>query len=306
MAIQNNIAKRQQAGSFSTFMSQQAVKQKVYDIVAGRNGDRFIASIVTAVGTNPTLAKCDYGSILSAALLGESLKLSPSPQLGLFYMVPYRNNKAGITEAQFQLGYKGYVQLAMRSGQYKDLDVVSVKEGELISYDPFTKEATFEPILDPVAREKAKTVGYFAYFKLLNGFQKQLYWSKEQMQAHAKQYSPGYAKDLKSGTSYTFWSKNFDAMAHKTMLRQLLSKGAPLSIDMQEAYIADMGAIKEDGSVEYIDGLDSTEIFKDVEEVEEGPADNSDQDIEQLPLAIEDKQDALPDDIAAQFFNERG
>lgn len=299
MAVQNSIAQRQQKGSFSTFMALPAVKQKVYDIIAGDRGDRFITSIITAVGTNPTLAECDYSSILSAALLGESLRLSPSPQLGQFYLVPYNNRKRGIKEAQFQLGYKGYVQLAMRSGQYKDLDVVSVKEGELVSYDPFTNAAVFNPILNPEERSKAKTIGYFAYFKLLNGFEKQLYWSSEQMKIHAKTYSPGYASDLSKGTSYTFWSKNFDGMAHKTMLRQILSKGAPLSIDMQEAFISDMASIKDDGQLEYIDSNENIEIFKEVKEVEqvqEAPSQN-------IPESASNETDVIPEDIVAQFFS---
>lgn len=252
---------QKQGSSFSSFMATPAVKKKVYDIVAGKDGDRFITSVVTAVGTNPALAACDYTSILSAALLGEALKLSPSPQLGHFYMVPYKNNRQGVSVAQFQLGYKGYIQLAIRSGQYRDLDVICVKEGELISYDPFKQKGEFKPIEDPNERAKAKTIGYFAYFELLNGFRKELYWSKEQMEAHAKQYSQGYASDLKKGNKFTFWSKDFDGMAQKTMLRQILSKWGILSIEMQEAFTSDMGAIREDGTAEYIDnGQDFIDI----------------------------------------------
>lgn len=253
MAVNNNLARQQNRPSFSTFMASPAVKQKVYDIVTGERGDRFITSIITAVGTNPALMDCDYSSILSAALLGESLNLSPSPQLGHFYMVPYKNNKRGVSEAQFQLGYKGYIQLAIRSGQYRDIDVISVKEGELIAYDPFTKKAEFEAIIDPIKREKAMTIGYFAYFTLLNGFTKQLYWTKEQMEAHARQYSPGYAGDLKRGTKYTFWSKDFDGMAHKTMIRQLISKWGIMSIDMTTGFSSDMSTVNitEDGTFEF-------------------------------------------------------
>src|SRR3712207_8207439 len=100
----------------------------------------FRSSIISAVQANQTLQECTNQSIVSAAMLGESLKLSPSPQLGQFYMVPFKNNKMGITEAQFQLGYKGYIQLAIRSGQYKKLNVLSIKEGELVHYDPLNEE----------------------------------------------------------------------------------------------------------------------------------------------------------------------
>ena len=266
MANKNTLAKTEQ--SFSTFMALPAVRQKVYDIVAGKDGDRFITSIVTAVGTNPQLASCDYGSILSAALLGEALKLSPSPQLGQFYMVPFKDNKKGLTVAQFQLGYKGYIQLAIRSGQYRDIDVICVKDGELIGYDPFLQKGEFQAITDPLEREKAKTIGYFAYFELLNGFRKELYWSREQMEAHAKTYSQGYASDLANKRSYTFWSKNFDGMAQKTMIRQLISKWGLMSIEMQTAYAGDMGVIRDDGVVDYIDNPEN-EIIKDITPVEE-------------------------------------
>jgi recombination protein RecT len=283
----NAIATQKQ--SFSTFMALPAVKQKVYDIVAGKDGDRFITSIVTAVGTNPQLAACDYSSILSAALLGEALKLSPSPQLGQFYMVPYNDNNRKIKVAQFQLGYKGYIQLAIRSGQYRDIDVISIKEGELISYDPFRQKGEFKAVTDPIEREKAETIGYYAYFELLNGFRKEMYWSKEQMLAHAKQYSQGYASDLRKGTSYTFWAKNFDGMAQKTMLRQLISKWGLMSIEMQQAFTGDTGTIREDGSVDYIDNTDDA-IFKDVTPIEEdAPALQ-----ESEPMSIPDPDDDVP------------
>lgn len=293
MANKNTLAKTEQ--SFSTFMALPAVRQKVYDIVAGKDGDRFITSIVTAVGTNPQLASCDYGSILSAALLGEALKLSPSPQLGQFYMVPFKDNKKGITVAQFQLGYKGYIQLAIRSGQYRDIDVICVKDGELIGYDPFLQKGEFQAITDPLEREKAKTIGYFAYFELLNGFRKELYWSREQMEAHAKTYSQGYASDLANKRSYTFWSKNFDGMAQKTMIRQLISKWGLMSIEMQTAYAGDMGVIRDDGVVDYIDNPEN-EIFKDITPVEETE--------EAEPMSIPNSADdtPLPQDVEQLFF----
>lgn len=261
--VKNSLQKKEL--SFSTFMSLPAVKKKVYDIVAGKNGDRFITSIVTAVGANPTLAECDYSSILSAALLGESLKLSPSPQLGQYYLVPYKDNKRGITVAQFQLGYKGYKQLAQRSGQIVQMDAFEVKQGELEHYNYFEGDIRLNYIEDETVRSELPTIGYYGFYKLINGYKQVLYWSKEKMVNHAKTYSQGYADDLKRGTKYTFWSKNFDEMAKKTIMRQLISKGAPLAIDYQQGYISDMGVINEDGTADYIDSnLDDREIFKDV------------------------------------------
>lgn len=203
---------------------------------------RFVSSLTSAVAINPALQECDPSTILSAALLGNSLGLSPSPQLGQYYMVPYDNKKRGCKEAQFQLGYKGYIQLALRSGYYKRLNVMAVKPGELKKYDPFLEEIELELMDDEIAREKAKSIGYVAMFEYMNGFRKILYWSREKMEAHALRFSKGYA--AKKG--YTFWEKDFDAMAFKTMLRQLISKWGIMSIDLQTAFEEDR-IVMEDG-----------------------------------------------------------
>ena len=202
---------------------------------------RFVAAITSAVATNPLLQECDPATILSAALLGESLNLSPSPQLGQYYLVPFNNSKKGCKDAQFQLGYKGYVQLALRSGQYKRLNVLAVKDGELKHWNPLTEEIDLVLMDDEAAREAAPTIGYVASFEYLNGFTKTIYWSREKMEAHALRYSKGYA--AKKG--YTFWENNFDAMAFKTMLRQLISKWGVMSIDLQKAFEADNAADNE-------------------------------------------------------------
>lgn len=196
----------------------------------------FTSSLISAVSTNPQLRECEGMSIISAALLGESLNLSPSPQLGQYYMVPFKDTKSGTTKATFQLGWKGYYQLALRSGQYRNIDAVAIKEGELDHYDPITGEISITAIDDPIERENAKTVGYYAYFELLNGFKKCIYWPREKMEAHALKYSMGY----RAKKGYTFWEKDFDAMALKTMYRQLISKYGIMSIEMQQAFVNDM------------------------------------------------------------------
>jgi recombinase, phage recT family len=212
-----------------------------------KRASKFIAAISSAVATNASLQQCDAGSILSGALLGEALNLSPSPQLGQYYLVPFKD------KAQFQLGYKGYIQLAIRSGQYKDIDVIEVREGEYKGRDKITGKHQFEFIEDEVEREEKPIIGYMAYFEYLNGFYKNLYWSKEKMQKHALEYSQAYASDVKKNTNYSFWSKDFNGMAFKTMLRQLISKWGIMSIDMQEALTKDMSVVKEDGTYDYID-----------------------------------------------------
>lgn len=256
MAVQNSLAKRNQMLGLTAYLTQDAVKNQINKVIGGRNGQRFISSIVSAVNNNPQLQGCTNQSILSAALLGESLNLSPSPQLGQYYMVPFKDKNNGMV-AQFQLGYKGYTQLAIRSGQYKKLNVLAIKEGELVRYDPLNEEIEVNLIEDEEKREKAETIGYYAMFEYINGFRKTLYWSKKKMQEHAKKYSQGYASDLRNNRAWTFWSKDFDAMAYKTMLRQLISKWGIMSIDMVTAIDGDMGVVSydQDGNraVEYVD-----------------------------------------------------
>ena len=247
----NAIAKR--PTTFSTFMASDAVKNKINEMIGGKDGQRFITSIISAVSANPSLAECDHSTILSAAMQGEALKLSPSQQLGHYYLVPYRDNNLKRTVAQYQIGYKGYIQLAMRSGQYRDLDVIEIREGEYKGKDKFTGKPVIEFIEEDDERENMPVIGYFAYFELLNGFRKSLYWSKAKMEKHALQYSKGYASDRRNNKAYTFWSKDFNGMAFKTMLRQLLSKWAVMSIDMQTAMTTDMTVIDAEGSYRYVD-----------------------------------------------------
>lgn len=269
MTVNNSLAKRDQSMKLSVYLQNDAVKKQINQVVGGKNGTRFISSIVSAVQSTPALQECTSPSIVNAALLGEALNLSPSPQLGQFYMVPFDNRKKGCKEAQFQLGYKGYIQLAERSGYYKKLNVLAIKEGELIRYDPLDEEIEVELIDDDVIREETPAMGYYAMFEYENGFRKTMYWSKKKMMAHAEKYSPAFSrnggaktlelleqgkipeKDLWKYSS--FWFKDFDSMALKTMLRQLISKWGIMSIDLQKAIDKDMAVIQEDGSADYVE-----------------------------------------------------
>ena len=269
MAVQNSLARQDQSMKLSVYLQNDVVKKQINQVVGGKNGTRFISSIVSAVQSTPALQECTSPSIVNAALLGEALNLSPSPQLGQFYMVPFDNKKKGCKEAQFQLGYKGYIQLAIRSGYYKKLNVLAIKEGELVRYDPLDEEVEVNLIEDDILREEAPTMGYFAMFEYENGFRKTLYWSKKKMLAHAEKYSfafykNGGAKSLelleqgkipeKDMWKYSsFWFKDFDGMALKTMLRQLISKWGIMSIDLQNAIDKDMAVIHEDGKTDYVD-----------------------------------------------------
>lgn len=262
MAVQNSLVKQNQKQTFSAFLAQDAMKKKINEMVGGEKGQQFVTSIISAVSTNPQLAECDNASIVSAALLGQALNLSPSPQLGQYYMVPFNDNKRGCKVAQFQIGYKGYIQLAIRSGQYKKLNVLAIKEGELKKYDPLNEEIEVELIENEEEREKATTIGYYAMFEYLNGFRKTIYWSKEKMEAHALKYSMGY----RAKKGYTFWEKDFDGMAYKTMLRQLISKWGIMSVDltMQKALESDMAVINDNGTYDYIDNSNAFEMETEV------------------------------------------
>lgn len=289
MAVQNSLARQDQSMKLSVYLQNDAVKKQINQVVGGKNGTRFISSIVSAVQSTPTLQECTSPSIVNAALLGEALNLSPSPQLGQFYMVPFDNKKKGCKEAQFQLGYKGYIQLAIRSGYYKKLNVLAIKEGELVRYDPLDEEVEVNLIDDDILREEAPTMGYFAMFEYENGFRKTLYWSKKKMLAHAEKYSFAFYKNggarslelLEQGKipekdmwKYSsFWFKDFDGMALKTMLRQLISKWGIMSIDLQNAIDKDMAVIHEDGKTEYVDAVkaedDGVVSDQELQEVQE-------------------------------------
>lgn len=312
MAVNNSLAKKQKMG-LTAYLTQDAVKNQINSVVGGKNGTRFVSSIISAVQTTPALQECTNPSILSAALLGEALNLSPSPQLGQFYMVPFDNGKKGCKEAQFQLGYKGYIQLAIRSGYYKKLNVLAIKEGELVHYDPLEEVVEVNLIEDDILREEAPTMGYYAMFEYENGFRKTMYWSKKKMLAHAEKYSfafykNGGAKSLelleqgkipeKEMWKYSsFWFKDFDGMALKTMLRQLISKWGIMSIDLQKAIDKDMAVIQEDGSAEYVDNGDLEEnIVADQELKEVAPEEND------SAAAGTSKQEGTSD-IESEFFN---
>lgn len=267
-----------QRPAFSAMISTPSYQKLINNTIKDPNrARRFVSSIVSAVAVNPALQECTPQTILSGALLGESLNLSPSPQLGQYYLVPFKQKEKRdrdgniispeCTNAQFVLGYKGLIQLALRSGQYKRLNVISVKEGELCGWNPITEEFSIIPIEDENEREQARTVGYLASFEYLNGFTKTIYWSKEKMIAHADRFSAAFSKEATKGRypkvsfadyeahNYpakeewlysSFWYKDFDGMAHKTMLRQLISKWGVMSIDLQKAFEEDAAAESEE------------------------------------------------------------
>lgn len=234
---------------FSMAINSEGYKKLINNTLGdSERAKRFVAAISSAVATNPTLQECEAGTIVASALLGESLNLSPSPQLGQYYLVPFNDKKSGIKKAQFILGYKGYIQLAIRSGQYLKLNVLEIKDGELKHFDALNETIDVCLIDDYEEREGAETIGYYAMFEYVNGFRKAIYWSKSKMLSHADKYSPAFSKDAYSKIQNgeisdkdmwkysSFWYNNFDDMAKKTLLRHIISRWGVMSLEMQQAF----------------------------------------------------------------------
>ena len=275
----NEISEQKRQG-IAGYLSSDLVKNNIVSVIGEKDAQPFISSVVSAVQANPDLAKCTNQSIFSAALLGYSLKLPQSPQLGFFYMVPYKNNdksKSGaeVYEAQFQISYKGLYQLAMRSGQYKKIVVTEIREGELVYYNPITEDIEFKPELDYSKRQTLNIIGYYAAYEMINGAIKFIYWDKNQMEKHAETYSASYRSDIKWKSKKSFWSKEPIIMAKKTMLKQLLTKWGILSVELRNVLESDQAVIGEDGSKIYIDNqpdepAPAIDVESDVVETIEG------------------------------------
>lgn len=229
--------------------------------VLGKNATSFVTSLTSIVSNNTSLQNCEPLSLMYVGIKAAALNLPLDPNLGFAYPIPYKNNKTGKTEAQFQMGYKGFVQLAIRSGQFKAINVTDVREGEYQGEDLLTGEMHLTSVDN---REERKIVGYAAYMRLVNGFEKSLYWSVEKMEAHAKQYSQTYSSQKDYIRKSSKWTTDFDAMAKKTVLKMLLSKYAPLSIEMQNAIQYDQAVFNSNGGNEYLDNADNTERLDDL------------------------------------------
>lgn len=209
----------------------------------GEKKAEFVANVTTLVSNNKNLQDCDANSVIFSALKATALDLPLDQNLGFAYVIPYKG------QAQFQMGYKGFIQLAMRSGQFKTINVRDVREGEIVGEDFISGEMQFKRI---EGREDKPIIGYVAYIRLINGFEKMSYWTKKEIEDHATKYSQSYSSKNEYVRKNSNWSTNFDGMAEKTALKLLLAKYAPLSIQMQSAIKADQAVITEQGE-RYID-----------------------------------------------------
>jgi recombination protein RecT len=209
---------------------------------------QFTTAVISIAGSDALLADAEPRSLFNAALTAASLNLPINKNLGFAHIIGYKNNKkGGVVEAQFQLGARGFKELAQRSGRYKVIHEGDVREGEVKGRNRLTGEVEWSWNDNDAERAKLPVIGYFSYFKLDNGFGSTLYWTVEDVRAHAKQYSQAY----KSG--YGPWKDNFDAMAKKTVMKLNISKNGPLDINLQRAVETDQAVIYDD-KIEYIDG----------------------------------------------------
>lgn len=241
--------------NFSTAITLDSYKNLINrSIQEPKEAQKFIADMMSVVSTNPVLSNCEAGSIISCGLTARSLNLPLSGGLGYVYAVPYGD------KATFICGYKGLLQLAMRSGQYRRIGVRSVHQGEYKGQDEFgDDEFRFSHEFDD-----KPVVGYYAYFETLNGFKKTVYWTVDMCQRHAKKYSKSYG----TGKTTDLWTNSFDMMAQKTVLKQLLSRYGIFSIDIQNAIKYDQAAINvETNTVEYVDSVDNVDDTQELNNV---------------------------------------
>jgi recombination protein RecT len=242
-----------QKATIKTILAKDDVQKNIRELIGTPRGAKnFSSALINAVKNNARLANCEPASVLYAAVAAATLDLEINENLGFAYLVPYKD------KCQFQLGYKGLIQLAQRSGLYKRINTTEIKEGEIKSHDRATGDMEIEWLQEP-QRSKAKTVGFLSYFELLNGFEARYFMTKEEVTAHGKKYS----KSFSNGP----WKTDFDKMASKTVLKLLLSRFGPMSIDMNQAMKLDQ-AIVNDFNTEDISYIDSTSHKPSIDESE--------------------------------------
>ena len=234
------------------------IKTKIEQLV-GKNSATFATSVMQIANSNTMLRTADPTSIFNAACMAATLNLPLQNGLGFAYIVPFKNNKERKVEAQFQIGYKGFIQLAQRSGQFKRLVALPVYKKQLIKKD-FINGFEFDWEQEPEKDENP--IGYYAYFKLVNDFSAELYMSHDDIVKHAQRYSQTFKK------GFGVWHDNFEAMALKTVMKLLLSKQAPLSVEMQQAVLADQAVVKdvENQEFNYADNIQNAEFVTVVDD----------------------------------------
>jgi recombination protein RecT len=230
------------------YITNESVQSRAADLLQDR-AKQFTTSLLSVVNSNSMIARCKPETVFNAALTAASMDLPINQNFGFAAMVPYKN-RAGEYEAQFQMMTRGYIQLAQRSSQYKTISCTPVFRNQLKSIDPlrgFVFDWDFKP--------RGSLVGYAAYFELINGFEKTLYMTIAEVDKHARRYSSAYKEDLRTKSTRSLWTNDFDKMALKTVLKMLISKYGPLSVQMQRALEVDQAIITDEG-LHYVDNVD--------------------------------------------------
>lgn len=240
-------------------LNSESVKSRFTEML-GKKSAGFLVSVMNCVQSNELLKNAEPNSVLFAAATAASLDLPVNQNLGFAYIIPYNQKKSDGSYqqvAQFQLGYKGFIQLAQRSGQFHTINATDVKEGEIKSFNRLTGEIEF----DWTGDRKGNVIGYVAYFRLINGFEKSLYMTVDELKAHGAKFSKTFKQ------AYGLWNTDFDSMASKTVTKLLLAKYAPLSVEMQRAVTSDQAVVNDwDGKdVTYIDNQPDIIDVKQVE-----------------------------------------
>ena len=244
----NEVVKKPQTGlqKFNAMLENTRTQEYLTNVL-GEKKQTFVSNMVALVSSNKALSECDPSTIMFSCLKATALSLPLDPSLGLAWVLPYKDNKNNTTVATFQLGAKAYIQLALRTAQYRKINVRDVREGEIVGEDFVSGEMQFKKLEKD--RSNAPIIGYVAMFELINGFSKQLYMSVDELDAHAKRFSQTYRK------GYGLWSDKEmrPAMMEKTILKRLLSKYGVLSVEMEQAIKSDSAVLGENDAVRYID-----------------------------------------------------
>lgn len=234
--------------------------QEYLESVLGERKASFVNNLTALVANNANLQVCEPYTVMFAAMKATALDLPLDNSLGFAYVIPYKDNKKGITVAQFQIGYKGFVQLSLRTNQFALIPhATDVRKGEFVGCNRLTGEYEFKFVEDDEERQKLEVIGYVSYFKLLNGASSTLYMTKAEMEAHAMRYSQTYRSSNEYIKRSSKWTTDFDKMALKTVLKLNLSKNAPLSVELADAIQADQSVLKSIDKYEYMDNDDNVE-----------------------------------------------
>lgn len=268
--------KKQETGlqKFNRAITNPKTQEYLTSVLGERKGS-FVNNLTALVANNSTLQACEPYTIMFAAMKATALNMPLDNSLGFAYVIPYKDNKRKVTLAQFQIGYKGYKQLALRTNQFAVIpNATDVREGELVSRSRLTGECVFRFIDNDEERNKLPIIGYCSYFRLLNGASSTYYMTKDEMENHAKRYSQSYRSSNEYVRKMSPWTQDFNSMALKTVLKLNLSKNAPLSIEILDAINADQAVMfKSDKEYEYVDNEESMYDAQKAMEVAEQFAD---------------------------------